>query len=49
MGHLASMYSFLFDVYRGETSDPDFDQGAYVSRVMDAALRSARTGTEEGI
>ena len=46
MGHLASMYSFLHDVYLGEASEPDFDDGAYVSRVMDAALRSAKCGAE---
>ena len=46
MGHLASMYSFLHDVYSGDVSEPDFNDGAYVSRVMDAALRSAKCSSE---
>jgi hypothetical protein len=40
------MYSFLDSVYRGTQAEPSFTHGAYVQRVMDAALRSDAAGKE---
>lgn len=45
-GHVGSMYSFLNSIYTGIQGSPDFSDGAYVQRVMDAAYRSAALGTE---
>lgn len=44
-GHVGSMYAFLDAVSRGDrTGGPDFADGAQVSRVMEAAYRSAEAG-----
>ena len=48
-GHVGSMYSFLNSVYTGVQVAPDFNDGAYVQSVMDAAYRSAKSRTEEKI
>ena len=48
-GHVGSMYSFLNSVYTGVQAAPDFNDGAYVQAVMDAAYRSAKSHTEEKI
>ena len=45
-GHLESMYNYLSCVYEGKHCEPSFEEGAYVSAVMDAALRSDRSGSE---
>lgn len=45
-GHVMGMYSFLDSVYRGTQAEPSFTHGAYVQRVMDAALRSDAAGKE---
>ena len=45
-GHVGSMYSFLNSVYTGIQAHPDFTDGAYVQRVMEAAYRSAELKTE---
>ncbi|MBO5845691.1 MAG: Gfo/Idh/MocA family oxidoreductase [Clostridia bacterium] len=39
-GHVQSMYDFLCAVHSGESSSPDFSDGAYVQAVMDAAYLS---------
>lgn len=44
-GHVGSMYAFLDAVSRGDcTGGPNFADGAEVSRVMEAAYRSAASG-----
>ena len=48
-GHVMGMYSFLNAVYLGRQDEPTFAHGAYVQRVMDAAMRSDATGREEKI
>ena len=45
-GHLENMYRYLEAVTNGTTPSPSFEDGAYVSAVMDAALRSDRSGSE---
>ena len=45
MGHIASMYNFLECVNSEKKCNPSFDDGAYVSAVMDSIMRSCRTGT----
>ena len=45
-GHVMSMYHFLNAVYTGEQNAPSFADALYVQRIMDAALRSAKTGKE---
>ncbi len=45
-GHVGSMYSFLSSVDTGVQAHPDFFDGAYVQRVMEAAYRSAELKTE---
>ncbi len=45
-GHVGSMYSFLNSVDSGVQAHPDFSDGAYVQRVMDAAYRSAEANAE---
>ena len=42
-GHISSMYNFLDSVYSGVQRAPDFNDGAYVQSVMEAAYRSAET------
>lgn len=49
MGHIASMYNFLDCVDRGVPCTPSFDDGAYVSAVMDAILRSDESGCRENV
>ena len=41
-GHVMGMYAFLHSVYLGKQSAPSFTDGAYVQRVMEAALCSDR-------
>ena len=45
-GHLMGMYSFLCSVYEGKQAAPSFEDGAYVQRIMEAALLSDREGAE---
>ena len=45
MGHIASMYNFLDCVNSGRACTPSFDDGAYVSAVMDAILHSCSSGS----
>lgn len=45
-GHLMSMYHFLNAVYEGKQNEPSFAHAAYIQLLMDAALRSAGSGTE---
>ena len=40
-GHVSSMYNFLNSVYTGIQTAPDFNDGAYVQSVMEAAYKSA--------
>lgn len=44
--HMQSMYEFLSSVHSGISHSPDFTDGAYVQRVMEAAYTSAK---ENGI
>ena len=46
-GHAHSMYSFLNAVYTGTEPIPNFDDGAHVQAVMEAAYASAKSGKEE--
>ena len=48
-GHAGSMYSFVNAVHTGIQNHPDFTDGAYVQRVMDAAYRSAELKKEISI
>ena len=43
------MYSFVNAVHTGIQNHPDFTDGAYVQRVMDAAYRSAEQKREISI
>lgn len=45
-GHLENMYRYLDSVANNTNPSPSFEDGAYVSAVMDAALRSDKTGCE---
>ena len=45
-GHLENMYRYLEAVTLGKEPSPSFEDGAYVSAVMDAALRSDKSGNE---
>ena len=47
MGHIASMYNFLNCINLGEQCSPSFDDGAYVSAVMDTVLKACKTGKAE--
>ncbi len=47
-GHIASMYSFLNAVHMKIPTNPSFDDGAYVQRIMEAAYRSDETKSVEG-
>ena len=40
-GHVGSMYSFINSVYTGIQAHPDFSDGAYVQKIMEAAYRSS--------
>ena len=46
-GHMHSMYQYLCAVHGGTHFAPDFADGAYVNRVMQAAYRSDETGHAE--
>ena len=48
-GHLMSMYHFLNAVYKGEQNSPSFAEAAYIQRVMNAALRSDKSGRDEPV
>ncbi len=48
-GHIHSMYSYLSAVNERKTFSPDFSDGAYVNRVMEAAYRSDASGLEERV
>ena len=48
-GHAGSMYSFVNAVHTGIQNHPDFTDGAYVQRVMEAAYRSAELKKEINI
>ena len=48
-GHVMGMYAFLNAVYEGKQAEPTFAHGAYIQRIMDAALRSDATGKEEQV
>lgn len=43
-GHVQSMYDFLSSVYENKLSSPDFNDGAHVQAVIDAAYISAAEG-----
>ncbi len=43
-GHIGSMYAFLDAVHNGKKPDPDFEHGAYVQKIMEAAYRSDELG-----
>ena len=43
------MAAYLTAVYEGRSASPSFEDGARVSAVMDAALRSDRSGGEESV
>ena len=45
-GHIENMYRYLECVNSGTTPSPSFKDGALVSAVMDAALRSDATGRD---
>lgn len=45
-GHIENMYRYLDCVYNGTMPSPSFKDGAYVSAVMDAALRSNKSGKD---
>lgn len=45
-GHLENMYRYLEAVTLGQEPSPSFEDGALVSAVMDAALRSDKSGSE---
>ncbi|MBE6613473.1 MAG: Gfo/Idh/MocA family oxidoreductase [Ruminococcaceae bacterium] len=46
-GHIGSMYAFLDAVHRGAPTNPSFDDGAYIQRIMEAAYRSDKSGKAE--
>ena len=48
-GHIGSMYAFLNAVHTGAPTDPSFEHGAYVQRIMDAAYRSDAAGCSVAI
>ena len=48
-GHVMGMHAFLNSVYEGKQQEPTFAHGAYIQRIMDAALRSDATGKEEKV
>ena len=48
-GHVMGMYSFLNSVYLGKQAAPTFADGAYVQRVMEAALLSDIEGKERQV
>lgn len=48
-GHVMGMYSFLQSVYTGKQAEPTFAHGAYVQRIMEAALLSAEDGREREV
>ena len=48
-GHVMSMYDFLNAVYTGKQNAPSFADGAYVQRVMEAAMLSAADRRERQV
>ena len=48
-GHAHSMYSFLNSVYSEKEPTPNFDDGAHVQAVMEAAYASAKSGACENV
>ncbi|MBQ8357185.1 MAG: Gfo/Idh/MocA family oxidoreductase [Clostridia bacterium] len=48
-GHVMGIYTFLNSVYMGKQDAPTFADGAYVQRIMDAALASDADGTEKAV
>lgn len=42
-GHVSSMYNFLNSVYTGIQTAPNFNDGAYIQNIMEAAYTSAET------
>lgn len=48
-GHIHSMYTYLCAVSEGKPFAPDFSDGAYVNRIMEAAYQSDAGGKEERI
>ncbi len=47
--HCHSVYTFVDHVYRGEPGTPSFADGAYIQRVMEAAQKSAASGSIRNI
>lgn len=48
-GHIMGMYSFLNSVYLGKQAAPTFADGAYVQRIIEAALLSEDEGKERQV
>jgi len=48
-GHIQNMYTFLDDVAHERKSEPSVYHGLYINKIMDAALRSDKSGTWEKI
>lgn len=48
-GHVMGMYAFLNAVHEGKQDEPTFAHGAYIQRIMEAAMRSDSTGKEEQV
>lgn len=48
-GHVQNMYTFLEDVSENRASTPSLYHGLYVNSIMDAALRSDKSGKWEDI
>lgn len=48
-GHAHSIYSFFDALYEGRNPSPDFDDGAHVQAVMEAAYASAESGACERV
>ena len=48
-GHVHGMYSFISAVSENRKASPDFDDGAYINYVMEAAYKSDKSGREEKI
>jgi predicted dehydrogenase len=48
-GHAHSIYSFFNALHEGRQPSPDFDSGAHVQAVMEAAYASAESGRSEQV
>ena len=44
-GHVHSLYNFTESVWKGTSSSPDFNEGAYIQHVMERTAFSARNST----